>query len=235
MTRERERAVSLRILRFDDFDDVVDLAMSTFALGKPVEQRWMRRYVEAGIRPFVLAGQSSSVVAVDGLGTVIGYALVCVDPARTEARLRRSMLLHSLTVPWSLVAGGRPAWHFYVDRCRDVPDLVRPETSRSDSPHVHLNIRLDQRSGSAALALLESIDTTVRESGASRWLGEVNALVGRRASALERLGFSVRHRVPNRTLSRLVGRPVERLMLERQVGDQLCSGAPSEAMALAQA
>jgi hypothetical protein len=49
-------------------------------------------------------------------------------------------------------------------------------------------------------------------------MGEVNAPLGARVSALERLGFAVVKRQKNHTLSQLTGRVVERLTVERQLG-----------------
>jgi hypothetical protein len=53
-------------------------------------------------------------------------------------------------------------------------------------------------------------------AGLSGWYGEINAVEGRRAKALELLG-SIVHKAPNHTLSWLVGQPVERLTLVRSL------------------
>ena len=84
-------------------------------------------------------------------------------------------------------------------------------------PHAHVNVEAGRRSGTAALLLLEHVDQRVAAAGFTQWIGEVNAPSGRRLAALERLGFTVVGRTPNRTLSRLTGDPVERLTLRRDV------------------
>ena len=209
----------VRLATRDDLRAITNLALSTFALGSEVSGIWMRSYVEACTKPY-LSGATGSVVAVDDAGQVIAYALVSSLSSRWEWRQRASVAVHLLSVPLALLGGGRPARQFYLDRCRDLPDLIRSAADQGGSPHAHFNITDGHRSGTVALTMLASVDAAVAETGAHRWFGEINARVGKRATALERLGFVVRHRVPNHTLTRLVGRPVERLVVERRLTDQ---------------
>jgi hypothetical protein len=69
----------------------------------------------------------------------------------------------------------------------------------------------------AGKALLDFVDERCRQAGLPGWYGEINAPVGRRASALERVVGPVVHRAPNHTLSWLMDRPVERLTVARTV------------------
>jgi hypothetical protein len=61
------------------------------------------------------------------------------------------------------------------------------------------------------------VGTIARAAGHPVWRGEVNAVRGRRRSALERVVGPVVDEVPNRTYSWLAGRPVDRLTVERAV------------------
>jgi hypothetical protein len=65
------------------------------------------------------------------------------------------------------------------------------------------------------LELLAHIDGRVGVAGLAAWRGEVNAVRGRRKSALERVVGVVVDTVPNLTYSWLASRPVDRLTVER--------------------
>jgi hypothetical protein len=65
------------------------------------------------------------------------------------------------------------------------------------------------------LALVQCVDERCRRAGLPGWYGEINALVGKRASALERIVGPIVDRAPNHTLTWLRGRPVERLTVVR--------------------
>lgn len=54
----------------------------------------------------------------------------------------------------------------------------------------------------------------------------MNARVGHRSRALERLGAIVIHRAPNHTLSWLLGQPVERLTVARRLPE--APGSPAD-------
>lgn len=81
--------------------------------------------------------------------------------------------------------------------------------------HVHLNLLPPARAGRGARLLVDHVDAVCRGLREPGWFGEVNAPVGRRAAALQRLGLEVVHRAPNRTLSSTLQRPVERLTVVR--------------------
>jgi hypothetical protein len=81
--------------------------------------------------------------------------------------------------------------------------------------HAHVNVLPDRLASWAGLSLVRSVDERCRRAGLPGWFGEINAPVGKRASALERIVGPVVHRAPNHTLSWLMGRPVERLTVAR--------------------
>jgi hypothetical protein len=61
------------------------------------------------------------------------------------------------------------------------------------------------------------VDERCRLAGLDTWYGEVNARGARRAAGLERVGGTVVGRHRNHTFSRLLGEPVVRLTMVRQV------------------
>ena len=209
----------LRSYRPCDYPQVVGLMASTMLLGAPMIGNGITHYVEACLAPYLENPEPDAAVVVDGDGTVIAYALVCVDPKAGERAARRATCRLALTVGGIWLRGrlDRESARFYWARVRDLGGLLRGTGLRSTSPHAHLNVASGLRSGSAALMLRDHIDATVRSSGHSQWCGEVNAIEGRRDTALTRLGFEVVGRTPNHTLSRFIGRRVERLALRRQL------------------
>ncbi len=94
-----------------------------------------------------------------------------------------------------------------------------------------MNLDRSVRGTRAALMLVDHVDDVCRSLGAVGWYGEVNARVGRRATALERLVGPVVDRTPNRTASWLVGKPVERLTVVRPVAVVSPPSAAAEAVA----
>ncbi|MGH8910350.1 MAG: hypothetical protein ACRD0K_28610 [Egibacteraceae bacterium] len=161
-------------------------------------------------------GLSAAAVAED-MGTVVGYALVCLDErshrrwARRRAVVwagravvsmaRRSTSPTARTFLWLRIADGLAAWS--AGRASPMP------------AHAHLNIASGARRGVAAARLVGHIDDVCARHGATGWYGEINTRGGRRATALERLVGEVVHQAPNRTLSWLAGEPVQRLTLVR--------------------
>jgi hypothetical protein len=206
-------------MRTDDVEAVTQLMETTIVLGQPVAGVDLGDYVRACLSPFVGRRARDAAVVVDDDGRIVAYALVCTDPPSGERAARRAVVG---LVMRTLVRGahgglGAATRRFYVDRLRDMKGLASSAGPRRANPHAHLNIAAGTRSGTAALLLLEHVDTRVALAGFEHWVGEVNAPSGRRARALERLGFEVVDRRPNLTLSRCAGQPVERLTLLRRI------------------
>ncbi len=101
-------------------------------------------------------------------------------------------------------------------RVRDGWHMWRHSVDAPFPAHAHINLAAPRpRLGGRLLA--DHVDLRCRQAGLPGWFGEMNALVGHRARALERLGADIVHRAPNHTMSWLVGRPVERLTVARRV------------------
>jgi hypothetical protein len=195
------------------------LMEATIVLGRPVPEVDLADYLDACLGWYLTAGlQDAAVCRIDG--SFRGYSLVCIDPENAERALRRSMAQLAVHTAGRALLGrvDAPTRRFYRLRLRDAITLGIQGRERSRLPHAHLNVVADARSGSVALALRDHIDRRVVLAGYERWMGEVNAPFGARASALERLGFEVVKRQRNHTLSQLSGRVVERLTVERQLG-----------------
>lgn len=219
-----------------DLTTLTSLSLSSFVLGKAPDHPWLEPYVRATIAPYLEEPiVSDSAVAVRSDGTVAGYALVAVDPGIVSTLIRHEMIHHLRSVPEAIRLGGRQAACFYLDRVRDLRELLGAGPGATGAPHAHLNIIGGHRAGSVALELLAHIDVRMSLAGHDRWVGEVNAPVGRRRGALERLGFELVDCAPNRTLSRLAGDPVERLTLERRLPRPPQEGLPPDATSLAHA
>jgi hypothetical protein len=224
-------------MRVDDVAAVTDLMESTLVLGRPLGGADLRDYVRACLEPYVGRRARDAAVIVDDHRRVLGYALVCVDPARGEVDTRRAMLRLGARVLWTALRGqlNPVTRRFYLARIRDIAGLMSVGSARTTRPHAHLNIDIAVRSGTAALLLLDHIDARVAAAGFGEWIGEVNAPEGRRAGALERLGFVVIERRRNVTLSWCAGRPVERLTLLRTLTGPMPAQAGSALTDRAQA
>lgn len=208
-----------------DDHSIGELFDATLALGEPLGFTLARgdRYRDLCLRWYLDAERAGAAVILDpagaGAGAIIGYALVCTDESAYRKEIRRKVGRFVggtmfATVTCRLDA---PSRRFYADRLRDAVQLARSLERRPSAAHVHLNVRSDHRSGSAALLLLEHVDQYCRERGIECWSGEINAAVGSRQRALTRLGLDVVASVPNHTLSRQVGQPVERLLIVRDL------------------
>lgn len=148
-------------------------------------------------------------------GQIVGFALVCTDQEafRRWARVRAARYAAYSLLTLVRTGPRSPIARFHRLRLRDGWVMMRSPAPVFPA-HAHINLRPGQRAGRSGRALLTHVDARCRRAGLAGWYGEINAAVGRRASALGLLG-SIAHRAPNHTLSWLAGRPVERLTLVR--------------------
>lgn len=169
-------------------------------------------------------GRADAAVLVHG-SVVVGYALVCTDPESYRRWVRgraRHIAARFVGRATYLTHTGR----FHRLRLVDGWDLWRNGRGEPAAAHAHVNLAPDHRAGRGGRLLVEHIDRRCRAAAMNGWFGEINAPVGHRAAGLERLGARVVGRAPNRTLSWLAGRAVERLTVVR---DLVPSPAPVEA------
>lgn len=152
---------------------------------------------------------------------VVGYALVCTDPvaydewlAKIVKKLTRRVFIRLIT--FCLSARSRK---FY--RLRFLDSLTvwksRKRLPLDVGAHVHMNIKEGERSGAVALALLGHIDHVCRDQSVVSWIGEINASLGSRERALARVLGEIIAIEPNRTFTDLVGHPVNRLTVRRDL------------------
>jgi len=191
------------------------LFAATFCLGRPAEFALPDGYVDLCLGWYLGPGAGDAAV-IENDGEVVGYALVCGDPAAHHRWARRtSAALAVQLVPRCLRPEAADLRHFATARLRDLR-AVRSTTRRPPMPvHAHLNVASPHRSGSAAVLLRDHIDERALMANAPGWFAEVNAIRGRRFQALERVLGPVTERRPNHTLTWLSGRPVERLTVVR--------------------
>ena len=218
MTTRFAGELVLRTPTIDDGHEIRNLMRSTIVLGRPALGVDLDDYLDTCLHWYLADGLGDSAVCrIDG--AFRGYALVGLDPLSAERAHRRAALrLSARVLRRSFLGQIDPATRrFYLLRLRDAVGLTADSRQRLAVPHAHMNITTSARSGSVALALRDHIDQKVNQAGFDRWLGEVNARSGSRASALERLGFSVIGTRKNHTLSALAGSPVERLLVERRL------------------
>lgn len=205
-------------------DDAVirELFRSTFVLGRPLEETvpGFERY-ESLCLDWYLGPERQRAAILDVDGTAAGYVLVCTDGRRHRQWVRPRATRFALAAAATVAArrGDVPGRAFLRTRLRDGWALAR--TSPDPVPvHAHVNLAPAVRGGAAGRLMADHVDAVCRAIGAPSWFGEINAVAGRRAAALERLGATIVHRAPNHTLSRLLGRPVERLTVVRTVPGQ---------------
>ena len=193
------------------------LFTQTFCLGRPAPFELPAAYVELCLGWYLGPGAHEAAV-IEHDGEVVGYALVCSEPQAHHRWVRRATATFATRLaPQCLRRDAGQLRHFARARLRDLR-AVRTTAVQPPMPvHAHLNIVSSQRSGSVATLLRQHIDDRARLAGAHGWFAEVNAPVGRRLQALERVVGPVTHRQLNHTLTWMTGEPVERLTVVRHL------------------
>ena len=215
--------MSVERARPEDEPEIRALFRTTILLGRPVPfadraPSLLAAYERLCLDPYLAAG-SGAVVGVlrdTPSGPVRGYALVCLDAASLRRRRARGLATFvARATPWLAPRG--EASTFVRSRFRDGWALRRPARAVRDLPHAHFNAA-PSASRLPGRLLADFVDAVCREAGYGSWYGEINARVGRRATAITaRWGGEIVDRTPNRTMTRLQGVPVERLTVLRHV------------------
>lgn len=208
----------VRTARRDDRAEVRRIFLATLALGRPVTVDGARAYADFSLGWFLDRGGPAVQVHLED-HQVTGYLLVCTDEDDHAAHQRRAAA-HYLASLARLAVDGRlrgDSRRFHALRLRDGWDLYRNGPVRPADAHIHLNLLPGSRASRAGRRLVDRADELVAAAGHDAWYAQINAPVGRRAHALARLGAEVVHRGDNRTLTELVGRPVERLTIVRRL------------------
>lgn len=220
--------VTVRPATADDAEDIRRLFRSTVALGAPLpfQVPGFGRYESLCLDWYLGPGRADAAVA-EQAGHAVGFALVCTDPRSYGRWSRRRAAAFGMRSVLD-VARGRargPAGRFLRLRVRDGLSLWR---SPSPAPaHAHINVATGHRAAWVGRALGAHVDDRCRAAGLGSWFGEINAPAGRRAAGLERLGGRIVHRGPNRTLTWLAGRPVERLTVLRVLPETPAANGPA--------
>jgi hypothetical protein len=214
-----------RPLRLTDERELRRVFRATIALGHPVTrggdlEAALRPYERLCLEWYLRVGREHACVLSDG-DRVVGYALVCLEPAAFARWQQRAGARFTAHVVPRLLTRRYPASisRFYHLRLRDGWDMWRhPERRVAGLPHAHLNATVI--GGLPGRLLADHVDAVVASAGLESWYGEMNARVGRRSAALARWGADVVARRPNSTLTWLTGSPVERLTVLRHVPDR---------------
>ncbi len=216
-----------RPLGSDDDDPVRAIFRSTLLLGAelPFTLPDLDRYESLCLDWYLGPGREDAAVVEADDGKVVGYTLVCTDAEAHSRWVRRRGAWFALGLLRGFALGRYrgDAALFYRCRLRDGVAMWRSGPVPPMPAHAHLNLEQGWRDGGARRLLTDHIDDRVRRAGLCGWYGEINALVGHRSRAIERMGGRIAHRAPNHTLTTFLGRPVERLTLTRS----LTSAPPS--------
>jgi hypothetical protein len=213
----------LDTLRDHDDDAVRAIFRSTLALGRPFpfasdgRRDHLRHYEQLCLGWYLDRGRrSAAVLRVDE--SVVGYALVCLDPVGYERWQRGAVATFARSVLPRLAirAYPTPVQRFYRHRLRDGWRTWRSRRHVPVLAHAHLNV-IAGVGGLPGRILADHIDEVCAAAGHTAWVGEINAKVGRRVAGLDRWGATIVAHTPNATLSWLVGAPVERLTIVRKV------------------
>lgn len=211
--------ITLRRLQGPADDAAVHaLFRATVAMGRPLpfDHPLLDDYAALCLDWYLDEGREH-VAVIDAAEGVGGYALVCPDTDAYRRWVRRPALRFARR---SIAAMARfdasaAARHFLLLRIRDGVTLRAAPAPRP--VHAHLNLAHGMQGTWAGPLLRDYIDAECRRVGAAGWFGEINAKVGRRATALERLVGPVVHREANRTCTWLAGTPIERLTVVRDL------------------
>jgi hypothetical protein len=175
------------------------------------------RYESLCLDWYLGPGRSNAAV-VDAGGEIAGFTLVCVDQAgyRRWVRARAARYLGYSIITLMRTSPRSPVARFHRSRLRDGWVMLR-SPAPPFAAHAHVNVLNHHLARWAGKALLHCVDDQCRQAGLPGWYGEINAPVGKRATALARVVGPVVHRAPNHTLSWLMDVPVERLTVARTV------------------
>ena len=210
----------VRPLRPGDDDAVRGIFRATLGLGRPVPfpLPGLCRYERLCLDWYLGPGRADAAV-VEHDGAVVGYALACTDGSAHARATRRQALRFTAWAVARLATRRLPAPARTFWRLRLVDGWLAWRHAAGGPPpaHAHVNLGRAARNTRAASLLLAHVDARVLAAGLPGWRGEVNAVRGRRRSALERVVGPVIGTVPNRTYSWLAGRPVDRLTVERTI------------------
>ena len=173
-------------------------------------------YTELCLGWYLGPGRADAAVVEDS-GEVVGYVLVCTAPDACRRWTRRAAGSFTLAVGRRLLTRRYPpaAARFYRLRFRDGWALRSTPGPVRGLGHAHVNLLPCARADHAGRLAAAHVEARIAAAGLPGWFGEINARAGERQRALERLGGFVVHRAPNRTLTVLLGRPVERLTVVR--------------------
>jgi hypothetical protein len=231
-------SLSVRPLAVGDDEAVRRTFRSTLVLGvsAPFVLPDLDRYEQLCLDWYLTEGRQWAAVVEDDDGDVAGYLLACPDTAGHERWLRVQAVRFTTRVLAGAASGRYPraARTFWRLRLQDGWLAWRQGVPAPFPMHVHLNLVPGLRATQAGRLLVGHADAVCRAVGGTGWFGEVNAPVGRRAAAFERLGAEVVHRTPNLTFSWVRGEPVERLTVVRVLPEAV-GVAPAAGPADAQA
>lgn len=209
----------LTVRPLDDGDDdaVRDIFWSTIQLGSPlVEVTRLHRYEELCLG-WYLGPERHLVRLLCNGDRPVGYVLMGTGDPDHRRWVRRRAAMFAVTGVAALATRRvGPVTARFV-RLRLLDGWALRKAPDPMAVHIHLNLVRSARAGRGAHLLTAHVDAVCRRLGEPGWFGEVNAPVGRRSAALERLGFEVVHRAPNRTLSAMLERPIERLTVVRHL------------------
>jgi hypothetical protein len=211
-----------------DEPEVRRIFRHTLSLGRPLPFMMSRMdaYERLCLGWFLNQGAGDVGILDDG-GNVRGYVLVCTDLGSYYRWAARATLRWSAETAVQLAAGRLrgDAGQFHRLRLQDGWLALRHAPPAPMPALVHLNLDRSARAGLSGLALTRFADERCRAAGRPGWFGEINAREGDRVAALRVIGLRMVHRQPNRTLSWLLGEPVERLTVVRSLDRRL--GRPS--------
>lgn len=214
--------VTLRPRAASDTPALLDVFHQTLALGRPLPFPFplADAYAELCLGWYLERSPSwDQVVEVDG--QVGGYVLVCTDQGAFERWQLAAGYRYLRRVAAAMTSGQLrgDAARFVWLRLLDGFDAWREADPGASGVHAHFNLLPAARGGLVVGQLVEHIDAVCRRVGARRWSGQINSLAGSRRRVLAEYGWTLLAVTPNRTLSWLAGAPVERLTVERQVGE----------------
>lgn len=202
---------------------VEDLFRATMLAGEPMPffLHGLDHYTHFALDWYFSALGGHVLVALDD-DRVVGYALVATNPNGYARHLRRALAALAARLSTNLILGriNADSRAFYRNRIGDSWRiwLDRRRIDVRDEPHIHMNVVTNARQGTTAAALIDAVDTVVRAAGHNSWVGEVNAVAGRRRRALERVVGTILDERHNVTASRILGTPIVRYTVRRSLG-----------------
>ena len=217
------RHTQIRPLRPGDSLEVRCIVRAMIVLGRPIDLEYadLVSYERLCIDWYLTEGRAD-VRVVEQDGKIIGCLLACLDQPAYDTWLRRRALWWAARALHRLMTGrlGSDARRFVALRIRDGFSGRQAVQLPRFPAHARLYVTEELEGGDVRRRLVTAMDDMVEAAGLPGWYGRIDIPEDQSTQVLEREGFRVVNRMRNQTGSWLLGTPVRRVTVARELMGQ---------------